>query len=427
MVSIGLAVAALSTATCIVLWFRDVRRIMRGHLSTVESAKSQYDTFMANSDRAEWDSETAAILKRSESIYRQAVEVYNANRRRLWVRIPAFFMGYGFISEKNFTPKIKKPEKKKERYIGSVRFFKNLILLTVIVMIAIPTVFVVKLSGLLESSREYINIQQEEHDYLVHENELLNEEIRLQTAVEPTKAELWELFKAESPYSELYPELYAPQELDASLYEEGVVYLTFDDGPSERTGEILDILREKDVKATFFVVGNNDEEGKEMLRRIVAEGHTLGMHSYSHRYNDIYASVESYLNDINSIFTEIREATGIEPTLFRFPGGSINAYNGNIHQELISEMLRRGFVPFDWNMANSDAMSDRLVPADELIQNVLQNAESKDRGVVLMHDSAWKTTTVEALAPTIDGLKEKGFELKALTPEVMPLLFSYND
>jgi len=425
----AILVTAMSVAVCIYLWFRDVRRIMRGHLSTVQSAKSQLDTFMANAERSEWDEEFAAVLKRSENIYRQAVDVYNANRRRLWVRLPAFFMGFSFISGKNVPAQkpSKKSQKKKEPYIGSVRFFKNLILLGVIVMIAVPTVFAIRLAKSLSATEEYIQTQNAENEALQHENELLAEEIKHLPVVEPTKAELWDLFKAESPYAELYPELYAPQELDASLYEKGVVYLTFDDGPSERTGEILDILKEKDVKATFFVVGNDSEQGKEMLRRIVEEGHTLGMHTYSHRYNDIYQSVEAYLDDMYKIFSQIKEATGTEPTLFRFPGGSINAYNGNIYQELISEMLRRGFVPFDWNMANSDAITNRLVPTEELIYNVLHNAEQKDRGVVLMHDSSWKTTTVEALAPTIDGLREKGFELKALTHEVMPILFSYNN
>ena len=163
-----------------------------------------------------------------------------------------------------------------------------------------------------------------------------------------------------------------------------------------------------------------------MLRRIVEEGHTLGMHTYSHDYSKIYASVEDYLADMYQIFQQIKEVTGVTPTLFRFPGGSINGYNSGIYQELVSEMMRRGFVPFDWNLSNADA-AEKPVPAETLISNVINGAQRVERGVVLMHDSAPRFTTVEALGSIIDELRSMGFELKALTPEVMPLLYAYKN
>ncbi len=294
-------------------------------------------------------------------------------------------------------------------YFGSVRFFKNLILLAVIIMIAVPTGLSIRFgSSLKQAEREIQELQE------------LQEETK---AGEDTSDE----FQAESPYAQLYPDFYAPQKFSADVWESGVIYLTFDDGPSARTVEILDILKAKDAKATFFVIGNEDAEAKAILQRIVAEGHTLAMHSYTHDYNEIYASVEDYLADMYRVFTQIREATGVTPTLFRFPGGSINGYNGSIYQDLISEMMRRGFVPFDWHISSQDAASSELTPSDRIVSNIVSGASGSQRGVVLMHDSAPKTTTVAALAPTIDRLREMGFTLKALTPETLPVLYAYQD
>jgi len=256
-----------------------------------------------------------------------------------------------------------------------------------------------------------------------HREELAQIENQLETVIAEQEREK---LQAESPYASLYPDFYAPQELSANTREAGVMYLTFDDGPSARTREVLDILKKKDVKATFFVVGSTGEEGEALLRRIVEEGHTLGMHSYSHNYSKIYASTEDYLADMYRIFTQIRDTTGFTPTLFRFPGGSINGYNSAIYQDLIAEMMRRGFVPFDWNVSSADA-SERPVEVDVLVSNVISGARKVERGVVLMHDSAPRVTTVQALETMIDSLRAMGFELKALTPDVMPLLYAYRN
>ena len=307
-------------------------------------------------------------------------------------------------------------------YFGSVRFFKNMILLAVIVMIAVPTGFAIHLNTRLRNTEQLLAQQAVP---VGSPDAAQGPEADLpQTAGEPQDADT---FEVESPYADLYPDFYAPQELNANVRETGVLYLTFDDGPSARTEEILDILAEKNVKATFFVFGGQDESKKATLQRIVAEGHTLAMHSYSHDYAKIYASVEDYLSDMYQIFSFIKETTGVTPTLFRFPGGSINGYNHGIYQELLSEMLRRGFVPFDWNISSEDAATNGLVPAETLVNNVTRGAAKVQRGVILMHDSAAKTTTVQALAPMIDRLREQGFELKALTPEVLPVLYSYRE
>lgn len=312
-------------------------------------------------------------------------------------------------------------------YFGSVRFFKNMILLAVIVMIAVPTGFAVHLNTRLRSTEQLLTQQAETPPGEIGAasgEEAGTPQPDGEQGGEPAEKDA---FQPESPYADLYPDFYAPQELSADVRETNVLYLTFDDGPSDRTKEVLDILAEKNVKATFFVVGFEDEAKGAILQRIVAEGHTLGMHSYSHNYGKIYASVEDYLSDMYQIFTLIKETTGVTPTLFRFPGGSINGYNQAIYQEMISEMLRRGFVPFDWNISSEDAASNHLTPTDTLVNNVVNAAANVQRGVVLMHDSAAKTTTVQALAPMIDRLQAKGFTLKPLTPEVLPVLYSYRE
>ena len=295
----------------------------------------------------------------------------------------------------------------KERYFGSVRFFKNMILLAVIIMIAVPTCLSVYLVKDLQKTEQHLQEMTAQYD------EMCQSEM------------IWYGWEAESPYANLYPDFYAPQSLSAGVRENGVIYLTFDDGPSACTGEILDVLKEKNVKATFFVIGSQGEANAQLLKRIVDEGHTIAMHTSSHNYTKIYASVEDYLADMYQIFTQIRETTGVTPTLFRFPGGSINNYNSGISHELIAEMLRRGFVPFDWNISSRDAATVKLLPAETLVNNVVNDAKKMPYGIVLMHDSAAKTTTAKAVGPMIDQLREMGFELKALTPETKSMLFAY--
>ena len=207
-------------------------------------------------------------------------------------------------------------------YFGSVRFFKNMILAGIIVTIAVPTGMTVQCSRELKQVRAEVDRVS---------RELAQKEAGLMPD-EPDDAMAQGLFQAESPYEELYPDFYAPQRSGEQVSETGVMYLTFDDGPSERTAKILDILKEKDAKATFFVVGSSSQESKELLRRIVNEGHTLAMHSYSHNYKKIYASVEDYLADMYQIFTQMREETCVTPSLFRFRGGSVDGYNGGVYQ-----------------------------------------------------------------------------------------------
>lgn len=188
------------------------------------------------------------------------------------------------------------------------------------------------------------------------------------------------------------------------------VYLTFDDGPSENTSKILDILKEKGVKATFFVTGNEEESAKELYQRIVAEGHTLGMHSYSHKYSVIYNSLEAFQDDFNHLRTYLNEITGVEPRIMRFPGGSSNQVSNIDMKEFIRFLNEEGIAYYDWNVASGDATSQAYTQ-DELVENVMKDVVRYDTSIVLMHDSSTKGTTVEALGPMIDRLNELDVDL----------------
>ena len=133
------------------------------------------------------------------------------------------------------------------------------------------------------------------------------------------------------------------------------MYLTFDDGPSARTLEILDILKEYNIKATFFILSDEKETSRDIVKRIYDEGHSIGVHSSSHAYEKIYKSVDHFLSDFEICLEYIKDITGEAPNIFRFPGGSVNSYNKDICKELTDEMTRRGFTYFDWNVSGEDA------------------------------------------------------------------------
>ena len=182
------------------------------------------------------------------------------------------------------------------------------------------------------------------------------------------------------------------------------VYLTFDDGPSKQTEVILDILDEYGVKATFFVVGKEGENVDERLQMIYERGHTIGMHSYSHDYADIYASMEDFRADFFKSKKYIYDATGVETKYFRFPGGSSNRM-GKIDMNEVVEFLQEQDVEYyDWNISSGDG-GGTLMPTDVIVKNCTKDILRYDTSIILMHDSAGKTTTVEALPQIIEAIQ----------------------
>ena len=200
------------------------------------------------------------------------------------------------------------------------------------------------------------------------------------------------------------------QELVEEPQEARKVALTFDDGPSDNTAAILDTLAKYNVKATFFVVGKTDDQSKEMYQRIVNEGHTLGMHSYSHKYSVVYDSLDAFETDFNQLQSYLYDITGQECRLYRFPGGSSNQVSNTDMSEFIRFLNEEGVTYFDWNVSSGDATSQAYT-ADELLNNVLTDVPKYKTSVVLMHDSNTKSTTVEALGPMIEALQGMGAQI----------------
>lgn len=195
-----------------------------------------------------------------------------------------------------------------------------------------------------------------------------------------------------------------------NLAEEGdihKVYLTFDDGPSENTDKILDILDDYGIKATFFVNGREDEESLATYKRIVDEGHTIAMHSYSHKYSEIYSSLDAFKKDYEKIQNLIYDTTGVESMYYRFPGGSSNRVSNAHMSDYIKFLNEQGIVYFDWNVSSGDATSQAFT-ADELVENVMSDVVKYKTSVVLMHDAKTKSTTVQALPEIIEALQKSG-------------------
>ncbi len=226
-------------------------------------------------------------------------------------------------------------------------------------------------------------------------------------------------------YTQLYPGFYAPDWQGEAVAGGKVCCLTFDDGPSANTDRVLDILDRYGVKATFFVVGSGSVSAasQERMRKIVAAGHSIGMHSWSHDYKKIYGSVEAFLEEFNQLYQWIHEVTGVYPQVYRFPGGSINGYDRGVYQEIIAEMARRGFSYYDWNASAQDATVQPR-PAGDIAADCLKGV-GKDLAVVLAHDSAARGTTVDALPAVIEGYQAAGYTFSPLHPGVEQVTFGY--
>ena len=289
-----------------------------------------------------------------------------------------------------------------------VKRLKKVILGTIVLAILMPllacivlSVRVFQLKKQVAALKEQIPVENpEQEDSGVYETTKVEESVR-ETETEPEEPE--------------------PAKNDPENDSGRKVYLTFDDGPSSNTDEILDILKEYDVKATFFVVGKTDERSVKAYQRIVDEGHTLAMHSYSHQYDEIYESKEAFAKDLNSLQEYLYEITGVWPRIYRFPGGSSNTVSKVDMQELIKYLTDIGITYFDWNVASGDAVS-RTLPAETIVNNCLSGIEKQKESVILMHDASNKGTTVEALPQIIEAVQERGDTgILPITDETVPV------
>lgn len=226
----------------------------------------------------------------------------------------------------------------------------------------------------------------------------------------------------ESPYADIYPDMMvnAPAESDY-VRELGTVYLTFDDGPSDNTYSILSYLEQYNVKATFFVVPNRSEGCYAKLKAIAAAGHSIGVHSASHVYKDIYSSVEAYLDDFHEAWDIIYDATGIKTEIFRFPGGSVNDFNTETRDKIIQEMTRRGFRYYDWNVESGDVDGATWTDMYNSIPSDIANCY---RSIVLMHDSNSTPNTVLVLGDVLHVLVSDGYKFDKINNDTRPVQFT---
>lgn len=186
------------------------------------------------------------------------------------------------------------------------------------------------------------------------------------------------------------------------------VYLTFDDGPSTIvTEQILDVLKERKIKATFFIVSDRVYGRESTLKRIAAEGHTLGVHSATHEYSKIYASDEALLKDVDSCAQVIQKITGVKPHVYRFPGGGTSARERQ--KKLLEE---RGYNVVSWNAVCGDE-EIRNADSQTLVQETVKTSAGKDKVVLLLHDSAPHKETAKALPKIIDYYLDQGFVFRA--------------
>jgi peptidoglycan/xylan/chitin deacetylase (PgdA/CDA1 family) len=206
-----------------------------------------------------------------------------------------------------------------------------------------------------------------------------------------------------------------------SVTNQKEAYLTFDDGPSANTGQILDTLKAYGVKATFFVNGTENEDEKALYKRIAAERHAIGLHGYSHDYAAVYRSVNAFRADMARLTQLLEQTVGYKPNILRFPGGSNNTVSRksggeDIMDKLIKFVGEEGFTYFDWNVDSKDA-DEAVQEKGTIVRSVLKESENQEKIIVLLHDSNKKRTTVDALPELIKSLQNRGYVFKTLSKQ----------
>ena len=287
-----------------------------------------------------------------------------------------------------------------------VQFIKNVIIGSVLFLLLLPTLLCIILFfkiGKLDKEIERLRYLKLHTVYAAEQSYKVSQ---MEKAINSTIV---------APSEEDYPDTDEAEGLYA-----GRVYLTFDDGPGTNTQKILDILDQYDVKATFFVTGKTDALSKKYYKEIIARGHTLGMHSYSHDYGKIYASKKAFASDYKKISSLLTDVTGEKPWVYRFPGGSSNTVSKVDMRKLIDFLDEENVIYYDWNVQCGDAVS---VPPDKatIYKNVVNGVKGLGESVVLMHDLPEKKSTVEALPKIIKDLKKGNYKFLPITKNTDPV------
>ncbi len=195
--------------------------------------------------------------------------------------------------------------------------------------------------------------------------------------------------------------------------QQNICYLTFDDGPSNNSEEILDILKKYDAKATFFLIGSEiREDNREIIERITEEGHAIGLHSNVHDFTKLYAGVDVCVQDFEEQYRLLKEEYGVDTKIFRFPGGSACSYMNGQRQDYICAMREKGFVGFDWHVSGEDSYGSPTVWSIQ--KNIFDNLEGYESPIILLHDINIADATVEALPGILEQLKGMGYSFATL-------------
>ena len=272
------------------------------------------------------------------------------------------------------------------------RNIRRTIILSFIIMVFIYSIFVVDYLCASKKNENiisnYINIA----EFLKQNSEKIaeNKQILTQEGIENLK----QIYKAETKQA----------------------FLTFDDGPSKKvTIPILDLLKEKNIKATFFVLGSRVELYPEIVKRAYDEGHCIANHGYSHKYSQIYNSVSSVLEEYNKTNQAVKNAVQnqeFNTNIFRFPGGSVGGKYQNIKSEAKKLLEENNIATVDWNALTGD--TEGLKTEEELLSRLKGTTQNKTSIVILMHDSGDKSYTYDSLPKVIEYLEQEGYEFRSL-------------
>ena len=292
----------------------------------------------------------------------------------------------------------------KEKKSGSIRTI--IIALSVIVCV----LFAVEMVGGIFTMRQLEGIKSDNNRIQSELNEQRKENKKIRS----------QLGSLESATSGLQAQI---QQTKAEKGKHKVAYLTYDDGPSSITPNLLDALKANGVHATFFVVGAAAQKYPDVVKREADEGNVVGVHSWTHDYKYIYSSETNFLDDFNKLKDYVTNLTGTAPTVNRYPGGTNETCGNPNHmlRKVDPQVKAMGFKPFDWNAYAKDAVSGYRPSVEQTVQNVMSTVGNKTTLVILMHDTAVNGNDVTALPQIVKELRNKGYSfgtLSTATPKV---------
>ena len=201
-------------------------------------------------------------------------------------------------------------------------------------------------------------------------------------------------------------------------HEKKIIYLTLDDGPSIITNKVLDILKENDVKATFFIIGNQINGFENMVKKIHDDGHSIGLHTYTHKFKRIYSSRDTFIKEMLDCQNEINKLTGISPNIIRFPGGS----SKRLTYAYLDKLHSYNFKIYDWNMVTLDGINPNTSP-NQLYRDATKGNEKLSSIILLLHCDYMHKNNCKALPDIIKYYKEKGYEFKTISDNTPELYF----